>query len=339
MISAISFLSPGRTLLALVTLPIAFLVSAFWRSQSRPLYLPPLVLVLLAVRYHPGNAFQLSPQPPCYSRPDPWRELRVAPFPTPTVRVRNFVLSMAITTTQTNGVGSMAQHDWMADVTIERVSTKRRALDVHVFRQWSISAKEHIEKQTQSSSTGSTEIMTEDEAIDHLMRGYGSDGRYINNVSKNDPAVQFVTLYQPQHSGSWKSGCYNRQNGVVGAVDIQLRNADSDVSIDDMVHLVERSQELSATGESDLSFSESSLPSHVYLSNLRVDDQMQGHGLGAALMAAVTFHVRTQTPASMILLTVQNDNHSAIRVYLREGYGYLEKNKVFGRMFKITTNE
>jgi ribosomal protein S18 acetylase RimI-like enzyme len=90
---------------------------------------------------------------------------------------------------------------------------------------------------------------------------------------------------------------------------------------------------------SDLSFRDASLPTHVYLSNLGVDDQMQGNGLGAALMAAVTLHVRTRTSASMILLTVQNDNHSAIRVYRREGYGYLEKNNVYGRMFKITSNE
>lgn len=254
-----------------------------------------------------------------------------------------------------NGVGSSstgadrsARDTWMTHVTIERVSTKQRALDVHVFRKWSITAQEHIEKQTESLSSsllstkdGSTHIMTEEEAIDHLMRGYGSDGRYMNTVSKNDPTIQFVTLYQPHHTG-WNSDCYIRQNGVVAAVDIQARNADSDVSIDDIMLLVERSRDRSVDGESDLSFCESSsLPSHVYLSNLRVDDQMQGHGLGAALMAAVTSHVTsTQTTlTSMILLTVQNDNHSAIRIYRREGYGYLEKNDVFGRMFKITSKE
>jgi ribosomal protein S18 acetylase RimI-like enzyme len=376
----------------LAPLPIAFLVSqqvVVGRSQcvrSRRRYLSLWeclsVLGLLTVDYPAANAFALPPQ--WYQQPQPHSdnydlrrqtntacpELRVSPFPRRSTMSRHVLRLPKTTTTTTtmeeNGVligggGGPPQPHWMTHVTIERVCTKKRALDVHVFRRWSITAQEHIEKSKQaelsllslSSSSSllsssslseegaSSELMTEDDAINHLMRGYASDGRYWNTASKNDPTIQFVTLYQPHHTG-WNSDCYNRQNGVVGAVDIQLRNADSAVTIDDVwVDMVERSRyHDGADGvTSDLSFRDASLPTHVYLSNLGVDDQMQGHGLGAALMAAVTLHVRTQTSASMILLTVQNDNHSAIRVYRREGYGYLEKNNVYGRMFKITSNE
>lgn len=226
----------------------------------------------------------------------------------------------------------------MLDVRIERVSTKQRALDVHVFRGWSVSANEHIMGQL-TSLKGSSARMTEEDAVDQLMRGYGSDGRYINTVSKNDPAIQFVTVFEPESSLSEgkefeHDSCFIRQNGVVGAVDIQLRNIDSDISIDDMKMLLS-SSECNPNEESTHPFPESLLPAHVYLSNLRVDDKMQGLGIGSALVAAVTSFVRTESPASMILLTVQNDNHSAIRAYLREGYGYLEKNEVYGKMFKL----
>ena len=222
----------------------------------------------------------------------------------------------------------------MSDVRIERVSTKQRALDVHVFRGWSLSAKEHIKEQPNSSAR-----MTEEDAVNQLMRGYGSDGLYVNTVSKNDPAIQFVTVYEPvsclTEEHQHESGtCYARQNGVVGAVDIQLRNANSCMSLEEM-KIKLSSTECNPIEDSVHLFAESSLPPHFYLSNLRVDDQMQGHGIGSALVAAVTSFVRTESPASMILLTVQNDNHSAIRAYFREGYAYLEKNEVYGKMFKL----
>lgn len=237
-----------------------------------------------------------------------------------------------------NDVGPRPRRDVMSDVRIERVCTKQRALDVHVFRGWSVSAKEHM-TELPNSVRRSSAAMTEEDAVNQLMRGYGSDGRYINTVSKNDPAIQFVTVYEPEsclaeehrdESGS----CYARQNGVVGAVDIQLRNVDSSMSIEEM-KIKLSTIECNPIGDSVHLFAESSLPPHVYLSNLRVDDQMQGCGIGSALVAAVTSFVRTESPASMILLTVQNDNLSAIRAYFREGYAYLEKNEVYGKMFKL----
>ena len=231
----------------------------------------------------------------------------------------------------------------VAPVTIERVSTMKRALDVHVYRKWSIPAKELMQRQ--AASEESTAIMNEEDAIIHLMKGYGSDGKRINHLSKHDPVVHFAAaLYPLPSSLSTSEGrqaddlsepCYARQNGVVGAVDTQLRNQDSDVTVEDMRRFMESSALSKPDDECVQSLPEVSLPPYIYLFNMEVDEQMRGQGIGAALVSAVSSYVRTQTPASMVLLSVENDNHAAIRAYYREGYDYLEKNEVFGKMFKI----
>jgi hypothetical protein len=126
--------------------PVTTTVPILWECLS--------VLGLLTVDYPAANAFALSPQryqqPQLHSDNYDLRrqtntacpELRVSPFPRRSTMSRHVLrLSKTTTTTTTmeeNGVligggGGPPQPHWMTHVTIERVCTKKRALDVHVF--------------------------------------------------------------------------------------------------------------------------------------------------------------------------------------------------------------
>ena len=84
----------------------------------------------------------------------------------------------------------------------------------------------------------------------------------------------------------------------------------------------------------------------MYVANLKVDERMRRRGVAAALMSSViswnemrddkshddddddgtttmTTTVMTTTP---LVLSVDNDNAGAIRLYERFGFGYLQRN-------------
>ena len=204
------------------------------------------------------------------------------------------------------------------DFHIEKVSTKERALDVRIFRGFSISPAEFIlKKHDENAEKGP---LSEAEAIDQLMPGYDAASNEINHVSPHEREVYFAAVLSNQYKEEEeKSLCqaFARQNGVMGVVRTQVRHQDSVVSLEDM--LSSNSTRCQAP--------------HVYLSNLRIDDSMRRRGLATALLSAVTSYCRAIEGVNLILLSVDNDNEGAIDAYKKCGYRYVTRNDVFGTMY------
>jgi len=205
-----------------------------------------------------------------------------------------------------------------ACVLIERVATKKRALDFRIFRGFTVSPSEYIAEKINEGQT----IVTEIEAINNLMPGYDDQGNYIHHSSPNAREVQFVSLHN--HEGGPEEDAlarlYERQSGVMGVVTAQIRCRDSTVS--------SSPQTLEAmTGFGEV------LPQHVYLANLRVDNKMRRRGIGSALLNAVITYTKTQDGPNLILLNVELDNLGAIQLYERSGFRFLGKTADFGTMY------
>mmetsp|Transcript_19498 Transcript_19498/g.41742 ORF Transcript_19498/g.41742 Transcript_19498/m.41742 type:complete len:230 (-) Transcript_19498:109-798(-) len=100
--------------------------------------------------------------------------------------------------------GSTADDD--VSCRIERVNTKARALDVKVFRGFSISASQSV---ANHESRGTT--ITEEQAVDKLMVDHDALGNYVMKGNPDyKPTVYFVALNDgPSHIAT---------NGVVGIV-------------------------------------------------------------------------------------------------------------------------
>lgn len=191
--------------------------------------------------------------------------------------------------------------------TIERVTSKERALDVRVFRgHCATSANELINLQIQQedtriSSKSLLSAMTKDEAINSLMMEYDSQGRLIGTVVPNDPIVQFVACSDDAR--------YTRTNGVVGSVDAQVRRPHMD--------------------ENNIVADCFPLPSpYVYLADLEVHVSMREKGVGTALVSEVVEFANAQISmsGSGVMLNVDSHNESAIRIYQRGGFHLLDYN-------------
>ena len=72
---------------------------------------------------------------------------------------------------------------------------------------------------------------------------------------------------------------------------------------------------------------------HVYVANLRVDEGMRRRGVAAALLSSVISWNEERdnsrdggATATPLVLSVDNDNVGAIRLYERFGFDYLERN-------------
>lgn len=203
------------------------------------------------------------------------------------------------------------------DFHIEKVSTKERALDVRIFRGFSISPAEFILKKHHENAEKVP--LSEAEVIDHLMPGYDAASNEINHVSPHEREVYFAAVLSNQYDEEEKLlyQDFARQNGVMGVVRTQVRHQDSVVCLEDML-----------SSNSNLC-----QPPHVYLSNLRIDDSMRRRGLGTALLSAVTSYCRAIEGVNLILLSVDNDNEGAIDAYKKCGYRYVTRNDVFGTMY------
>jgi len=93
--------------------------------------------------------------------------------------------------------------------TIERVSNRHRALDVLVFRGFSISAEEYQQKMMKENQ----EKITDDEALRRLTCGIDDSGRDTRILG--GPVVTFVAI-------CGKDDCFCRTHGVVATVDAKL---------------------------------------------------------------------------------------------------------------------
>ena len=214
------------------------------------------------------------------------------------------------------------------DFFIEKVSTKARALDVRVFRGFSISAEEYI---SEHHSVGNA--VSESMAVDHLMQNYDEQGHYImknnnnnNNLVQNEPEDYFIALYNGTDTQCDLSMA--RQNGLAGLVRTQLR----------------RQPPLIVGTSSDGTPSILVLPptvtipsSHLYVANMRVGDTMQRRGIGMALLSSIKDYVDTlgEDRNIPLVLSVDSDNLGAIQLYEKSGFEYLERNSDWGTMILI----
>ncbi|KAL7458305.1 hypothetical protein ACHAWC_010988 [Mediolabrus comicus] len=159
------------------------------------------------------------------------------------------------------------------DFYIEKVTTKARALDVRVFRGFSMSAAEYVLNQQHSG----TEI-SESMAINLLMKDYNDQGHYIvkDTIIKNkipqiiiEPAHYFVAISNVTDMSSCDLDIA-RHNGLVAVVSAQLRHHSplmmtSPCSNDDDIHHA----------------LDVSIPlSHMYIANMRVGEAWYRRGIG-----------------------------------------------------------
>jgi ribosomal protein S18 acetylase RimI-like enzyme len=211
------------------------------------------------------------------------------------------------------------------DYVIEKVCTKARALDVKVFRGFSISAAEYILEQRCIGNEVSQTM-----AIDYLMKNYNENGQYM--MENSDLLLQyeredyFIAIYNGTDAVCGLSMA--RQNGLAGLVSAQLRRQPP--------LIVGPSQD----GTPSILVLPSSVPipsSHLYVANMRVGDNMQRRGIGMALLSCIRDYVNTLGEENIpLVLSVDNDNIGAIRLYEKFGFEYLERNSDWGTMILIS---
>lgn len=96
--------------------------------------------------------------------------------------------------------------------TLERVSNRHRALDVRVFRGFSISAKEYQQEYFQKNG----ETISEQEAVIRLTSGVDDNGR--DTTILGGPVVTFVVAVSSDSIQEFAA----RTHGVVATVDVKL---------------------------------------------------------------------------------------------------------------------
>lgn len=97
------------------------------------------------------------------------------------------------------------------DFTIEQVSDRSRALDVFVFREYSVSADEYQKQQLEQYG----KVVTEQEAIRQLTPTIDDNGR--DTAILSGPMVTFIAV------STKREDVYQRTHGVVAAVDAILK--------------------------------------------------------------------------------------------------------------------
>ena len=197
---------------------------------------------------------------------------------------------------------------------VEKVASKQRALDVKVFRQFSIPVEQYIVDYHEKNNV----LLTESEALDRLMPGFNENGEYLKHVGPDEREVQFAAIYD-EHNPILKER-YSITNGVMGVVCAQIRCRNN--SFDLM-----RTKNVSSSRV---------LPPHVYLANLRVDEMMRRKGIGTSLMKAIEEYASSNN-INTIILSVDPDNHGAIQMYQRHGFVHVQENEgyEYGSMMKI----
>jgi ribosomal protein S18 acetylase RimI-like enzyme len=239
---------------------------------------------------------------------------------------------------------------------IEKVLTKRRALDVKVFRGFSVSVGEftsknnlslpkEISRDKQNNVTG--EILSEEDVINLLMPGYDKYGRYTKlqpNQCRFDQEVYFVAIYSTNdcniHNSTDKEVDYidprlfDRTNGVAGVVSAQLRQSSPFIagsSANSTVHTNPAVQ---------IQFP------HIYIANMRVHDSLRRRGIGTGLLSACVEYAKELSVENMdstgrtnlpLVLSVDSDNTNAVKMYENFGFEYMERNEDFCMMMLYIT--
>ena len=205
---------------------------------------------------------------------------------------------------------------------VEEVKTKRRALDVRVFRGFGESQAEYISNQKDEAGTN----ISEDEADDILIPHYDGKGRYTKmqpNRCGYDQEVFFAAIYNPDKSNANDDPhhLFEDTNGVIGVVSAQLRQQSPFIVG-------------SSVNSTDHTNPAVQIPSpHIYLANMRVHVKLRRRGIGEGLLSAVVEYAKKMSEKDEvnlpITLSVDSDNTAAVKMYEKFGFEYTEKNDVF----------
>jgi ribosomal protein S18 acetylase RimI-like enzyme len=177
---------------------------------------------------------------------------------------------------------------------VERVSSKSRALDVQVFRQWRLSVEEFMKEESNKNQESSNSASSDEEALHLLTKDFDENGQNTKLLG-DEPVVQFIAICQDDCGN--KNTLFDNTNGVVGVVDAIL-------------------QHYRPIPDVDLS-----LP-YVYLRNLRVDERMRRQGVASCLVQAVNDYAKETDGVDVVLLHVDQENDGAIRLYKNHGFEY-----------------
>jgi len=236
------------------------------------------------------------------------------------------MLAVVSSTRDSRCTTSFDQND-ERDYFIRQVSTKAGALDVEVFRGSAIPAQEYVLEQQQLLGR----VISEEEAIELLTINYDEDGRYMSNTPQYEPEINFVAMFNGTESAEKSS--FARQNGIIGVVSAQLRRRSP---------LIAGPSTTSDDDDSSTALPSVRIPSpHVYIANMKVDDKFRRRGVGMALLSSVREYANSWTERMgeeiPLVLSADNDNTGAIRLYEKFGFAFLEQNDVFC-MMTLTSN-
>lgn len=117
-------------------------------------------------------------------------------------------------------------------------------------------------------------------------------------------------------------GRFLGSSGVVGCVDVQVRNSGM-TEFNSDVGVVKRDKVFPG------------LPPHIHIKNMDVDEQMRRQGIGNKLMAAIEEWGKTSTDAELLTLEVRDTNDVAITVYEGCGFSKDEERKAKTRGLSI----
>ena len=229
---------------------------------------------------------------------------------------------------------------------IEKVSTKRRALDVMVFEGLGRPSNEFIldhngtsnERNDRRRNNETNVVFLEDKDVDLLMQDYDEHGRQIQLQPKQcryGQEIYFAAIcnqyridVQRSRKRSEIEGIdtenIERTNGVVGVVSAQLRQRSPLIAG-------------SSIGDNNHTNPAVQIPFvHIYLSNMKVCESLQRKGIGTGLLAAVVEYSRELSSGQRdnipIVLSVDTDNAGAVNLYENFGFEYMEKNDMFSIM-------
>ncbi|KAL7541681.1 hypothetical protein ACHAWF_006995, partial [Thalassiosira exigua] len=214
-----------------------------------------------------------------------------------------------------DGSGRNATKDYF----IQQVSTKAGALDSKVFGWRSGTAREYVLEQGLSGNS-----VSEEEAVDSIMRDYDESGKYERTLPQYEPEQTFVAIYNGAEGEPLGLGdSFVRQNGVVGVVTAQLRR---------------RSPLIAGPSNSDDPSADAvpsvPLPSpHIYIANMNVGEKMRRKGVGLALLSAVGKYANRWAEVMdekiPLVLSVENDNIEMPAEASVDCVGLLKKCKSF----------
>jgi len=166
-------------------------------------------------------------------------------------------------------------------------------------------------------------VYTEAEAINRLMVDFVP-------MLKSGDDIGFIAKINVSKDNDLYAEKYNGTNGIVGAVDCQLRN--SEMGFDS-------NREERPSYAANKKFG--NLPCHFHIKNMLVDDGMRRQGVAKKLIAFLENFARKNTDAKFLTLEVDESNTGALSLYESVGFttGQITEsskeygNNLFGRKF------